>query len=155
MPVSVGMLSMRLFNVHDGLSIAARKSLDGINRTGEGQRVYETMRTYLDTLVAFSMKYAIVTTLKAEHAHAVLESLFIIGLTDLIVFEGRFEHLDPKKSRFTRGSAEYMLAGLAFQELCGDMGNRQLNDGVRQFGAELFSKLFLITKKELESVRIM
>jgi hypothetical protein len=47
-----------------------------------------------------------------------------------------------------------MLAGLAFQELCGDMGNRDINDGVRQFGAELFATLFTLTKKELEAVRI-
>jgi hypothetical protein len=136
------MLSIRLSNVQDGLSQLARKSLEGINRAGSGEALYEQMRMHLDTLVTFSMQFAIANTLRPEQAHAVLENLHFWSGPELKVFEERFAALDPQKFRLSRASAEYMLAGLAFQELCGDMGHRDINNGVRQFGAELFAKMF-------------
>ncbi len=116
--------------------------------------MYEQMRAHLETLVAFSMQFAIANTLRHDQAHAVLDNLHFWVGPELKVFEERFATLDPQKFRLSKASAEYMLAGLAFQELCGDMGNRDINNGIRQFGAELFAKMFTLTKRELESVRI-
>jgi hypothetical protein len=115
------------------------------------------MRSHLDALVAFSMIFAIANTLRPNHTRAILDNLtltFLVVEPELKVFEDRFAALDPRASQLRKAPAEYMLAGLAFQELCGDMGNRDTNDGVRQFGAELFATLFTLTKKELEAVRI-
>ncbi|HTW67337.1 MAG TPA: tetratricopeptide repeat protein [Bryobacteraceae bacterium] len=152
-PVSLAALSLRLSNVYEGLCEAAVQAAEGINRAGDA--VYQTVRDSLPTLVAFAMQFAIVNTLKPVEARPVLANVFFpVPQPSLKIYEKRFEVLDPKQFRLARATTEYMLAGLAFQEDCGTTGNQMIDDGLRQFGAEMFSKAFLITKKELTSVRL-
>ncbi len=67
----------------------------------------------------------------------------------------RFGDIPNDRGAFARGQIEYMMAGNAFLHLCGGKtGMQELDDLIRQFGADTFVKVCEVTKKEIKSVRL-
>ena len=67
----------------------------------------------------------------------------------------RFDAIPEDRGVFARVQIEYMMAGNAFLDQCGGTtGMQELDDLIRQFGAEMFTKVCEITKKEIKSVRL-
>jgi hypothetical protein len=154
------MFSLRLSRVFDSTSRSFRDAVKGINRsTPAGQKFCEATEDHIDAVVAFAMQFSVKIYLRPEQAEVVLKSF--AGWTALSTggeeeyYWKRFDDIPSDRGVFSRVQIEYVMVGNAFLHLCGGKtGVQELDDLIRQFGADTFMKVCEITKKEIECVRL-
>ena len=152
-PVRPSMLGMRLSDVHSHTTRTLEKTVEGMRTTGAGEQFYKAVRYNIEGLVTFAIQFAIKTYLKPQEAEAVLKCLFAFGGEEEYYWQ-RFSAIPENRGAFSRGQIEYMMAGNALLDQCGKTGTREIDDLIRQFGADAFTKVCEITKKEIKSVRL-
>lgn len=158
--VSIPMFTMRLSNVFDFTSRSLREAVERTDRsTPTGQKFCQAIEDHIDGIVSFAMQFSIRTYLKPQEAEIVLKS-FVLG-TALVTggedkyYWKRFGDIPADRGVFAKLPVEYLMAGNAFLEQCGGKtGMQELDDLIRQFGADTFLKACEITKKEIKSVRL-
>jgi hypothetical protein len=105
------------------------------------------------------MQFSIRTYLRPAEAEVVLrtfalETAMVTGGEDEYYWK-RFADIPSDRGVFGRDRIEYIMAGNAFLHLCGGKtGVQELDDLIRQFGADTFMKVCEITEKEIKSVRL-
>ena len=158
--VSIPMFNMRLSKVFDFTSRSLRDAVRQMDRsTPTGQKFCEAVENHIDAIVGFAMQFSVKTYLRPEESQVVLRSLgpevaLVTGGEDGYYWK-RFDQIPSDHGVFARVRIEYMMAGNAFLDLCGGKtGVQELDDLVRQFGADTFRKVCEITKKEIKSVRL-
>ncbi len=160
MPVSMPMFNMRLSKV---FTFTTRSLRDVVKRTDRsttaGQKFCEAIEDHIDAVVAFAMQFSVKTYLRPEAAEVVLKSFalhtaLVTGREEEYYWK-RFADIPSNRGVFARGRIEYLMVGNAFLHLCGGKtGAQELDDMIRQFGADTFMKVCEITKKEIKSVRL-
>lgn len=158
--VSTPMFTTRLSQVFDLTSRLLRESVERMDRsTPVGQKFCQAIEDHIDAIVAFAMQFSIRTYLKPQEAEIVLKSFvlwtaLVTGGEDKYYWK-RFCDIPPDRGVFAKVRIEYLMAGNAFLEQCGGKtGMQELDDLIRQFGADTFLKVCEITKKEIKSVRL-
>jgi hypothetical protein len=154
------MFKMRLSDVLTFTSRLFRESVRRTDRsTAAQQKFCQAIENHIDGLVAFAMQFSVKTHLNPQEAETVLKSLrleaaLVAGGEDEYYWK-RFGDIPGDRGAFARLQIEYMMAGNAFLTLCGGKtGMQELDDMIRQFGADTFVKVCEITKKEIKSVRL-
>jgi hypothetical protein len=151
---------MRLSQVFDFTSRSLREAVKRMERsTPVGQKFCQAIEDHIDAVVAFAMQFSVRTYLKPQEAEIVLKSFalqtaLVTGGEDEYYWK-RFGDIPADRGIFARVQIEYLMAGNAFLEQCGGKtGMQELDDLIRQFGADTFLKVCEITKKEIKSVRL-
>ena len=154
------MFNIRLSRVFDLTSRSFRESVQRVERsTPLGQKFCQALEGHIDGIVAFAMQFSLKTYSKPEDAEILIKSF---TLYTALVTSGedkyywkRFGDIPADRGAFARVQIEYLMAGNAFLEQCGGKtGMQELDDLIRQFGADTFLKVCEITKKEIKSVRL-
>jgi hypothetical protein len=152
--VSAAMLGNRISDLYAMTSRAIEKSVEGINRAGVGERVYQAVRYKTGDLVAFAVQFSVKTNLKPKEAEAVLKDLFVVDASGEYYWQ-RFNDIpNERRGVWATAQIEYLMAGNAFLDQCGKTGIRECDDIIRQFGAETFRNVFELIKKEVKAVRV-
>jgi hypothetical protein len=158
--VSIPMFNMRIQNVFDSALSSYRDYVEGMDRsTPLGKKLWAAVAIHVDSMVSFAMQFSVKTHLKPQESEDVLSILR--GIAALVTrgeeeyYWKRFSAIPKDRGDFARAHNEYLMAGNAFLELCGGKtGMQELDDLIRQFGAETFRSVCRITKKEIKSVRL-
>lgn len=158
--VSIPMFTMRLSNVFNFTSRSFREAVERTDEsTPAGQKFCDATEDHIDAIVAFAMQFSIRTYLKPQEAEIVLKSFvlhtsLVTGGEDKYYWK-RFGDIPADRGVFAKVRIEYLMAGNAFLEQCGGKtGMQELDDLIRQYGADTFLKVCEITKKEIKSVRL-
>jgi hypothetical protein len=144
MSVSVPMFMMRLSKLFDLTSRSLRDVVKRTDRsTPAGQIFCEAIEDHIDAIVAFAMQFSIKTYLRPEEAEVVLKSFaletaLVTGREEEYYWK-RFGDIPSNRGVFARVGIEYVMTGNAFLHLCGGKtGVQELDDLIRQFGADTF-----------------
>ena len=148
------MFAMRLDNLFDFTSRSFRESLKGMNRsTAAEEKFHQVIEGHIDGIVSFAMQFSAKTYLKPQEAEVVLERLrlgaaLVAGREDQYYWK-RFGDIPEDRGVFPRVQIECMMAGNAFLEQCvGKTGLQELDDLIRQCGADIFLKVCEITRRK-------
>ena len=153
--VTASMLSMRLSDLLYRLSREVANSLEKLNREGIGESIYQAMKYKTDSLVAFTMQWTIKQSLNPAESQEVLKNIFFpVSDEEIEHYWERFGGLPGDVGAWRQAGQEYLLAGLAFQETCGAIENRDATNLIRQFGANIFGSVSKFTRQEVTSVRL-
>jgi len=153
--VTVGDVQSRLLDLYTKTSRALAGALAVIDQTIVGKDVYLAMKDHTDGLAAFSMRFTIKTVADPEVATKLLGQL-VLPVVDLELqqYWTRFHEIENAGSLFRDPESLAMTAGLAFQETCGSIGSAGADNLVRQFGSQVFTRMFRITENELKAAPI-
>ena len=142
---------MRLSKVFD---LSSRSFRDGVIRTDRstpaGQKFCEAIEHHIDAIVAFAMQFSVKTYLRPEEAevvlkHFTLDTSLVTGGEEKYYWE-RFGDIPSNRGVFARVGLGYIMVGNTFLHLCGGKtGVQELDDLIRQFGADTFTKVCDIT----------
>jgi hypothetical protein len=66
----------------------------------------------------------------------------------------RIGEIPKNQGVLARAMLEPMVVGNTFLHLCGKTGTQEVDNMVRQYGADTFMKVCEVTKKEIKSVRL-
>lgn len=156
-PVTIPMFTFRLTGVFDFTSRTLRDVVGRTDRsTPTGQKFCEAVGDHVDAVIAFAMQFSVISNLRREQAEPIVKSL---ALHAALVTAGEdkyfFERFADIPSGRRTPMVEYLMVGNTFLSLCGGKtGVQELDDLIRQFGADTFMKVCEITKKEIKGVRL-
>jgi len=158
--VSIPLFAIRLSDLFTFTSRSFREAVKQMDRgTPTGRKLCEAIEDHIDGMVAFAMQFSVKTYLRPQEAEALVESLrlqaaVVTGGEDEYYWK-RFDYIPEDRGVFARVQIEYMMAGNAFLDQCGGKtGMQELDDLIREFGAEMFTKVCEFTKKEIKAVRL-
>jgi len=151
-PATVAMVQTRLLDIFDQTSKSLDGALDKMDQVLIGKDVHDATKLHAAGLLAFTIRYAIKSTLDAEIARRLLGQLSL-PVPDMEVqrYWERFEEIQNAGSSFHQPDALASLAGVAFQETCGSTGSFQSDDLLRRFGEVALKWIFKMTESVLKS----
>jgi hypothetical protein len=152
--IDVYLFYIRMTNLFDDTCAQMRKLLRQQKILGE------KIAPHIDGLIAFAIELTLQTHLEPELQEEVLGRFLLwvleAGANDadyrsqLSATSGRNSASDTLPD----ASLEFLMAGEVLLEQCGKTDDQVTNDTIRQIGAEMFTMVCAITKREVESARL-
>jgi hypothetical protein len=151
--VSVYMFYMRMTNLFDDTCAEMKKLLRQQRLLGE------KISGHIDGLIAFAMELTLQTYLKPEFQEEVLGRFLLwvlmAGANDAD-YRAQFSATSGRNGASgtpPEPTLEF-LTGEVLLEQCGKTNDQVMNNTIRQIGAEMFTMVCAITKREVESARL-
>ena len=152
--INVYLFYMRMTNLFDHTRAEMKELLSQQRLLGE------KISRHIDGLIAFAMELTLQTYLKPEFQEEVLGRFLLWALmagandadyrAQLSATPGRNDSSDT----LADPALEFLMAGGVLLEQCGKTNDEAMNDTIRQIGAEIFTMVCAITKREVESARL-
>ena len=149
--ISTYMFYLRMTNLFDDTCAEMKKLLRQQELLGA------KISGHIDGLIAFAMELTLQTYLKPDFQQEVLSRFLLWVMTagandadyraQLSASSGRKGAPD----KLSDPSQECLMAGRVLLEQCGKTDDQVTNDTIRQIGAEIFTMVCAITKREAES----
>jgi hypothetical protein len=152
--INVYMFYLRMTNLFDNTCAEMKKLLR------EQRLLGEKISGHIDGLIAFAMELTLQTYLKSELRQEVIDRFLLWVLNagandaDYRAQLSETSGQNGASDKFYEPTLEFLMAGQVLLEQCGKTDDQGMNDTIRQIGAEMFTMVCAITKREVESARL-